>query len=228
MMKTLLRTLILGGLFWTLGSGLYAQTAETPKTSNDYYQSALQAYLTGDFDEAILWDTKALQLDPQDKKAESLLSILVSEKDTDNKTVIWIGGKPTVVQEVNPNPAPVAAPVTIIKEKAARPAAADNRKLQELETRVQTVAFIMERDSFNQYRELSGAQAQTNKNIQELSLNVKGLGFGMWLLFILALALSSLSLWKSWRNGLAIKQQTAGFQPSDAEEKGRVLKIHRM
>jgi len=228
MKKILLKTYVLGGFFWALGSILCAQTAETPKTSNDYYQSALQSYLTGDFDEAILWDTKALQIDPQDKKAESLLSILVSEKDTANKTVIWIGGKPTVVQDVNPNPAPVAAPVTIIKEKASRPAGADNRKLQELETRVQTVAFIMERDSFNQYRELSGAQAQTNKNLQDISLNLKGLGFGMWILFILALAVASLSLWKSWKNGEEIKRQRMAFQHADAEEKGRVIKIHRM
>lgn len=232
MKKTLLQILFLGGLFWTFGSVLYAQTAETPKTVNDYYQSALQAYLTGDFDEAILWDTKALQIDSQDKKAQDLLTILVSEKDTANKTVIWIGGKPTLVQDVNPNPAPVAAPVTIFKEKAARPTGADNRKLQELETRVQTVAFIMERDSFNQYRELSGAQVQTSKRLDEMSFDLKGLGSGIRfsnLLFLLALVIAGAALWKSWKNGEEIKRQTRVYGQTEAsEEKGRVIKIHRM
>ncbi len=218
-------------LAWLLVTAVAAQTAQTveaPKPVNDYYQSALQAYLTGDFDEAILWDSKALQVDPQDKKASALLSILVSEKDTANKTVIWIGGKPTVVENALANQVP-QVPVTIYKDRTGRSAAVESRKMQELETRVQTVAFLMERDSFNQYRELSGAQVQTNKNLEEISLNLKGLGFGMWILFILVLAVASLSLWKSWKNGEEIKRQAESFhRTAPTEEKGRVIKIHRM
>lgn len=230
MKKNFGNKLTLAGLIWFWGSALGAQTVEAPKTVNDYYQSGLQSYLAGDFDQAILWDSKALQLDPQDKKAASLLSILVSEKDTANKTVIWIGGKPSLVQDVNPNPQPVA-PVTIIKENAPRAVGTESRKLQELETRVQTVAFLMERDSFNQYRELSGAQAQTSKRLDDISFNLKGLGLGMWvsnILFILALAVAGLSLWKSWKNGVEIKKQMKNFHPPVyGSEKGQVLKIHR-
>lgn len=217
-------------MFWPFLTIAAAQTVEAPKTANDYYQSALQAYLAGDFDQAILWNSKALQVDPQDKKAGALLSILVSEKETANKTVIWIGGKPSVVEDQTAPPL-TQAPVTVFKEKESRPAPVDSRKLQELETRVQTVAFIMERDSFNQYRELSGTQAQTTKRLDEISFDLKGLGLGMWvsnILFILALAVAGFSLWKSWKNGQEIRKQAEiSRQTWQAEEKGRVIKIHR-
>lgn len=73
---------------------LYAEVPATGESADDLYQGALQAYLAGDFDQAILMDTKALQLNPQYPKAEGLLSILISEKDTAKKTVIWIGDNP--------------------------------------------------------------------------------------------------------------------------------------
>lgn len=218
-------------LFVAVAAAQTAQLVEAPKTVNDYYQSALQSYLTGDFDEAILWDSKALQVDPQDKKASALLSILVSEKDTANKTVIWIGGKPSVVENVPANPVS-QVPVTIFKDRGSRPAAVDSKKMQELETRVQTVAFLMERDSFNQYRELSGAQAETTKRLDEISFDLKGVGSGTKVsnfLFFLALVLAGIALWKSWKNGEEIRKQKESFiHSASAEEKGRVIKIHRM
>lgn len=210
-----------------------AQTPEAPKTLNDYYQSALQSYLTGDFDQAILWDSKALQLDPQDKKANDLLAILVSEKDTANQTVIWIGGKPTVVEKAAPPPAPVPQlPVTVYQEKTVSSPPSNGKKMAELEARVQTVALLMERDSFSQYRELSGAQAQTTKRLDEISFNLKGLNWGILatdILFLLALAVAGVALWKSWKNGLEIKKQTQAWAQSfQHEDRGRVVKIHRM
>jgi hypothetical protein len=221
--------MIVGWLFVAVAQN--APVVEVPKTVNDYYQSALQSYVAGDFDQAILWDSKALQVDPQDKKAQDLLSILVSEKDTANKTVIWIGGKPTVVENAPSNNIS-QVPVTVFKEKSTRPVATDSRKVQELETRVQTVAFLMERDSFNQYRELSGAQAETAKRLDQISFDLKGLGSGMRfsnILFILALIVAGIALWKSWKNGEEIKRQAEAFQQSaPSEERGRVIKIHRM
>lgn len=144
-------------LVWFASAFAIAQTVDPSLIPNDYYQSALQAYLSGNFDQAILLDSKALQANAQDKKAQALLSILISEKDNANNTVIWIGGKPALV--ASPQNMEIPAPVTIIQEKknnpVARPNTVDARKLAELETRVQTVAYLMERDSFSQYR---GAQ----------------------------------------------------------------------
>ncbi len=229
-MKRFWNTLGFVGLAWFGMTVAGAQTVEAPGTNNDYYQSALQAYLAGDFDRAILLDTKALQADPQDKKAGALLDILVSEKDTANRTDIWIGGKPTLSGNEPAKAAP-QTPVTVFKEKPGRPASVDDVKLKELEARIQTVAFLMERDSASQYRELSGAQVQTDNRLDDISLGLKGLNGWMWVsnvLFLLALVVSSLALWKSWKNGREIKRRMRGFHdPERIEEKGKVIKIHQ-
>src|SRR5580692_11669636 len=153
-MKRIMMAVFLAG--WFASTMAMAQAVDGVATSTDFYQSALQAYLSGDFDQAIFLDSKALQENSQDKKAQALLSILISEKDNANKTVIWIGGKPAIVE--SPQSPEVPAPVTLIQEKTV-PApvhpATGSKKLAELEARVQTTAFLMERDSFSQYRELN-------------------------------------------------------------------------
>ncbi len=220
-------------LIWLASAIAIAQTVDISSTPTDYYQSALQAYLSGDFDQAILLDSKALQANSQDKKAQALLSILVSEKDNANKTVIWIGGRPAVVESPKGLEAP--APVTVIQEKtigvSARPKGVDDKKLAELEARVQTTAFLMERDSFNQYRELNGAQEATNKRLEEISLTLKDLGNGVQhsnFLFLLALVVSGAALLKSWKNGQDIKKQKATMgHPAATNERDRVVSIRR-
>ena len=233
-----MRKLIMRGIqilcAWFISGLLLAQALGTVPTVPDYYQSALQAYLSGDIDQAILQDSKALQNNNQDKKAQALLSILVSEKDASNKTVIWIGGKPAVMD--SPQTKELPAPVTLFRDRPPQPRAArasvDSRKLAELETRVQTVAFLMERDSFNQYRELNGAQVATNKRLEEISLNLKDLGTGAQhsnFLFLLALVLSALALWISWKNGQEVKkQQTFIDRAQDPENRDRVVNIRRL
>jgi hypothetical protein len=236
-MKTLAGTALLA--FLACAAGLQAQTAGTVPAPvpapGDFYQSALQAYLVGDFDHAILFDSKALQADPQDKKAQALLNILVSEQDAARKSVIWIGDQAATVQAPAAAPPP-PSPVTVIRERTVRerPAASgvDARKLAELEARVQTVAFLMERDSFSQYRELSGAQAQTTQRLDELTASLKDLGSGLKLsalLFLLALLVSALALWKSWNNGRDLERRLALREDPDSEEgKNQVVKLRRM
>src|SRR5580693_2205452 len=225
-----MRRIMMAGVFvgWLFSAMAMAQTVDGVPTPTDYYQSALQSYLSGDFDQAILLDSKALQANSKDKKAQALLSILISEKDNANKTVIWIGGKPAIVE--SPQSPEVPAPVTLIQEKTVpapvRPASAGNKKLAELEARVQTTAFLMERDSFSQYRELTGAQVATNKKLEDINLTLKDLENGVQhsdVLFLLALIVSGAALWKSWKNGQDIKNQKAmtGHPPS-AHERERV------
>jgi hypothetical protein len=96
---------------------------------------------------------------------------------------------------------------------------------------VQTTAFLMERDSFSQYRELTGAQVATNKRLEDIDLTLKDLENGVQhsdLLFLLALIVSGAALWKSWKNGQDIKNQKAmtGHPPS-AHERERVVSIRR-
>jgi hypothetical protein len=221
---------------WFASTMAIAQAVDgvaTPTDPTDYYQSALQSYLSGDFDQAILLDSKALQANSQDKKAQALLSILISEKDNANKTVIWIGGKPAIVE--SPQNSEVPAPVTVIQEKTIpaviHPASVGNKKLAELEARVQTTAFLMERDSFSQYRELTGAQVATNKRLEDINLTLKDLENGAQhsdFLFLLALIVSGAALWKSWRNGQDIKTQKAKMDhPPSTHERERVVNIRR-
>lgn len=230
-----MKSIILAGFLvgWFASTMAIAQAVDGVATPTDYYQSALQAYLSGDFDQAILLDSKALQANSQDKKAQALLSILISEKDNANKTVIWIGGKPAIVE--SPQSPEIPAPVTIIQEKtappAAHPASVGNKKLAELEARVQTTAFLMERDSFSQYRELTGAQVATNKRLEDMNLTLKDLENGAQhsnFLFLLALIVSAAALWKSWKNGQDIKNQKAIMDhPPSAHERERVVSIRR-
>ena len=211
---------------------LHAEGVVSGESADDLYQGALQAYLAGDFDQAILMDTKALQINPKFTKAEGLLSILISEKDTARKTVIWIGGKPATVEQAAPAPPP--APVTILKERIINNNGSprvDNKKLAELESRVQTVAFLLERDSFNHYRELSGAQVQTTKRLDEISQSLRDVGRGLGIsnaLFLLALLIACLALWNSWRARQEIQKQKRSQdrdKPDDSRGNPRVVNL---
>ena len=221
---------------WLFVAIAAAQIPDMAKSTNDLYQSALQAYLAGDFDQAILLDSKAIQMDPKDKKAAAFLSVLISEKDNANKTVIWIGGKP-VAQADLPKAAEAQSPITVVREKVTqvvKSGSVNSQKLAELESRIQTVAFLMERDSFSQYRELSGAEAKTDQKLDEFSFALKGLSSGIKianLLFLLALGMAAAALWKSWKNGSEIKKQMAATVPPVPglpEEQNRVVNIRRM
>jgi hypothetical protein len=183
---------------------------------DEYYQSALQAYLNGDMDQAILLDSKSLQMNPQNQKAQALLTVLIGEKDTAQKTVIWIGGKPATVEAA----APVSqAPVTVVKTNWTKAPRLDTAKLQEVEARIQTITFLLQRDSINQYKELTGNQMQTTHRLDEISFNLKemksGLGYGN-LLFLLALIIACLALWNSWRTRQEMKKQSFRGRSDDS------------
>jgi hypothetical protein len=185
---------------------------------DEYYQSALQAYLNGDMDQAILLDSKALQMNPQNQKAQALLTVLIGEKDTAQKTVIWIGGKPSTVEAAPPV---AQAPVTVVKNNWARTPRLDTAKLQEVEARIQTITFLLQRDSINQYKELTGNQFQTTRRLDEISFNLKemksGLNYGN-LLFLLALIIACLALWNSWRTRQEMKRQASRGRSDDSRE----------
>ena len=205
-------------VFLILPALLWAEAGKDV-SPDEYYQSALQAYLNGDMDQAILLDSKALQMNPQNQKAQALLTVLIGEKDTANKTVIWIGGKPATIEA-----APVSqAPVTVVREKwsGARAPRMDEKKLQEVETRIQTIAFLLQRDSINQYKELTGAQVQTTSRLDEISFNIKemrsGLNYGN-LLFLLALIIACVALWNSWRTRREMKRQNSRGRPDDSRD----------
>ncbi|HVZ80480.1 MAG TPA: hypothetical protein VHE12_06700 [bacterium] len=200
-------------------------------TESDFYSQALQAYLAGNYDQAILLDSRALQADPKDAKAQALLSILVNEKDKANQSVIWIG------KENSGEVALAPAPVTVIQEKIVqRPAAprpaAKTQGLAELEARVNAVAFLLERDQNSQYRELTGAQVAVQKRLDEINLNLHDLHQGATIgniLFLVALLVALAALWKSWRNGEDMRRQLGHLEyGKDRDESGRVVQMRKM
>ena len=128
-----------------------------------YYQKAMEAYLAGEYDEAILMDTKALEANPQYTKANSLLQILISEKDMAGKTVIWIGGKPAPAVKGK-----AASPVIIVKKTVAGLSEADKLKLQELEERVRVAGQLLGRETQGRFKELTDGQALAAKRLTEL------------------------------------------------------------
>lgn len=213
-----------------------AASSLPPAIPNDFYSQALQAYLAGNYDQAILMDSRALQADPKDAKAQALLSILVSEKDKATQTVIWIGKENTAAALTAPEPVPAPAPVTVVQERvepkaAPRPAVKD-ASLRELEARVNAVAFLLERDQNSQYRELTGAQIAVQKRLEDMSLTLRDLHHGATMgniLFLLALLVALAALWKSWRNGEDMRRQMSLMgQGRDRDESGRVLQMRKM
>jgi hypothetical protein len=172
--------------------------ATTADKEHQYYQEALQAYLSGDLDQAILLDSKALEINPRSPKASALLNVLISEKDMAGKTVIWIGGKPSVVdKEAVPAQAPAAPKVRTVHSGSG----VDNKKLAELEARIQAIALLMDRGAQGQYQELKDAQIETTKRLEGMG------GRGLGLLSILAILLSLTALWMSWKTRREQKRQ---------------------
>jgi len=166
--------ILIGILFLGLLAPIARGAAHPPKQEQqDFYQKALEAYLAGDLDQAIVLDSRVLKADPRDLKASSLLNILISEKDQAGRTVIWIGGKPSAEA-----PAPQVKPVprVIVQKRTAGLSAADRQKLQELEERVQLVGQLMERQTRERYKEMAEGQAQTAQRLKELGTAQEGAG----------------------------------------------------
>lgn len=77
------------------------------------------------------------------------------------------------------------------------------------------MAFLLERDSFNQYRELTGNQIQTTKRLEEIAASIKTTGYGNTLLFFLALIVACLAFWNSWRTRQEVRGQKRNRDRSD-------------
>lgn len=206
--KVFLALVVLMGL---AGLGAAAPDDKVQK----YYQEALQAYLSGDLDQAILLDSKALEINPRDTKAAALLNVLISEKDMAGKTVIWIGGKASVVDKTE---APAPPKVHTVYTGGGF----DKKKLEELETRIQTVALLTEKGAQGRYQELKDAQIETTKRLEGMG------GRGSNLLSILAILLSLTALWMSWRTRRALRRNRDWDGRGGHREEEKIVNFRRM
>lgn len=211
----------------------WAEPAES-KSEEDFYQSALQSYLNGDYDQAILMDSKALKINSKSEKAMALLTILASEQETVRKTNIWIGSDRIPAQAV----ARVASPMVHLRAKAQTPhtvtGGVDSKKMAELEAKIQTIAVLMETDSDSRYKELGAAQVNTNDKLDQLVKKIpssNGQGFRFFL-DLLAISLAGLAFWsslKTRRIQRRLKDSVAAVTTVEkTREVGKVFDIHHL
>lgn len=216
--------------------GISRAVVSAEKKAVQFYESALESYLSGDYEQAILLDSQALEVKPDYKKAKALLDVLVKEKDRMTKSEIWLRGED---QAKVPIPIPrssTRAQRVIINHEL------DKEKLQELENRIQTVALLMERDSMDKFHELSDGQVQNNTRLDNIAKTVEDAqeaqkksdaemakGFGWNYFFsLLAILLASWALWNSRQTRKEQERQLAllnRINPLDGL--GNVVNIHK-
>jgi hypothetical protein len=213
----------------------------------------MKAYLEGDFDQAILLDTRAIQADVKNQKASDLLAVLVKEKEQNKNTEIWIGADraaaqaPVVSSDITiPKPMPVSRTARHRSKKKLKPAtpvtvvdqSADNKAL---EGRVETLLLLMGRNASDQYRELTTAQVDTVKRVDENLSRIKTLqadvsrtmeeSDSQLMLFTvfqcLALIAALLALWMAYRARVEIKRLRSTLQSNHrlGEERGNILPL---
>src|SRR6185369_10092832 len=171
---------------------LWAQTAP----ADNLYPQALEAYLSGDVDQAILIDTKALQANPKDLKATNLLDLLAQEKSRSAQSVIWIGSEASLAKQTAQTPPAVEPATKIVRTRYLK---ADTSQIEQLEGEVKTL------------QGKGGLWGSVN----------------FWVI-ILALLVSLLSLYSSWKARREAARVKAAFKPREWEESSRkVLDFRR-
>jgi len=206
------------------------------KKAVQFYQSALESYLSGDYEQAILLDSQALQANPGYKKAKALLDVLIQEKDRMKKSEIWLRGEDKLQVPLPKAAVPARTRQVVVRQEL------DKEKLQELESRIQTVALLMERDTMDRYHELSDNQAQSATRLDNMAKSLADIeesekrasaemdrGFGWnYFLSLLAILLSSWALWTSRQTRKEQERMKAlltRLNPLDGL--GNVVNIHK-
>jgi TolA-binding protein len=83
-------TLGVGGAQSPVTDSAAVSLVSGPAAGDALYQQALDTYLGGDYDQAILLAAKAVQADPKNQKAQNLLTLLTNEKKDIGKYEIWL------------------------------------------------------------------------------------------------------------------------------------------
>src|SRR6185369_10142763 len=151
---------------------LWAQTAP----ADNLYPQALEAYLSGDVDQAILIDTKALQANPKDLKATNLLDLLAQEKSRSAQSVIWIGSEASLAKQTAQTPPAVEPATKIVRTRYLK---ADT---SQWEAKIQALSLLLTKDAESREKEMASAQAADTAKIEQLEGEVKtlqGKG-GLW------------------------------------------------
>ncbi len=210
-----MRSKIIGfGLWLLLAPLLLAAGQPGQRNADDYYETALQAYLLGDLDRAFSLDSKSLEMDPGHPKAKALFRVLTSERGWAQKTVIWIGGKSIAMAKTE-------GLRRTGKQKTPISPGPDQEKIKELERRIQVISLLVSADSQEKYLELRASQAQWSNRLEEIAgksddraavdqrhfgENERGFGI-LYFLSLLALIVSCIALWANLKTRKRLNDQ---------------------
>jgi hypothetical protein len=178
-------------IFFLLFSALNAQT-QTPTVSADaevFYHKALNFYLDGNYDQAILFAAESLEKDPGYEKSKNLLSVLTSEKEQEGKTVIWLAGKPVLV---TPTPMPiintpvennsgVGKNVEKLQTQLNNFYHSQTTKNEQVNGQLQVIQELVKDNSSGQYQELKKAQTDIYQELEKINKD----NHNFWLLYCL-------------------------------------------
>ncbi len=172
------------------------------------YQKGMDAYLQGDYDQAILCAAKSLELDPSYTKSKDLLSILIVEKEQGEQTEIWLDGKQRNLPAPKTTDPNLSSELDKLNSRVKK--IEGRRGFDELEHRIQVVADLMEKTTDGQYQELRDAQVQTQQRLDTLVKGQTGQGTNLFWLFVLVCLSLVLSVWAHFRRDPKQARRLAG------------------
>jgi hypothetical protein len=160
-------------------------------------QKGMDSFLQGDYDQAILWAAKSLQVEPGYKKAQDLLSVLVVEKERGSQTEIWLGDKARMTQVPGMVPTPDLSDIRHdIQGLGVRVTTLEKRtQTSQLERRIQIITDMMQKEAKDNYRDFKASQDLSLEKIERLAKGQGAMGLSLFWLFVLVALSLVLSVW---------------------------------
>lgn len=185
----------------TPSSSVTPAQSQNGDEAGELYQKGMDAFLQGDYDKAILWAAKSLQVDPSFKKSQELLSVLVVEKERGNQTEIWLGNR------TRPTAEPAVAPTPDLSDIRRDILGLGNRvsilekkdPTSRLERRIQIITAMMQKAAKDDYQDLKNAQDKSMEKMERLGSGQKSMGQSLFWLFVLVGFSLMLSIWNLMR-----------------------------
>jgi TolA-binding protein len=179
-------------------------TAGPEGTGESLYQQALDTYLNGDYDQAILLAAKSVEEDPQNQKAQNLLTLLTNEKKDIGKYEIWLStradkaGAP-MDDSAGANTGALTNGFQDQMQKVQQHFNAfyttQTRENGQFQGQIQAVSELLRENSNQQYDELRKSQ---NDLVQQLQIISRGHDRSLWILYVLCLMSMLLSFCALW------------------------------
>jgi len=174
-----------------LGDCQTPASAPTPGavTGDSLYQQALDTYLNGDYDQAILLAAKSVQADPKNQKAQNLLTLLTNEKKDIGKYEIWLSNQAAKTAGPIDDSANAGLAASGVQDQIQKVQqhfnyfyTAQTRENGQFQGQIQAVSELLRENSNHQYDELRKSQNDLIGQVQVIS---QGHDRSLWILYFL-------------------------------------------